>query len=129
MLIQKFQRLKNTFEKNYIATLTKSNQIRILFFTTHIITMMPRIYYNGIIAAYTTLIFEVSWFGIGWGKTPTIIRLLSIILGLIVDLLIMLYIKSIKQVYSSNVLYYTFADLILDTYKILKLNILYFLGR
>lgn len=82
----------------------------IVFLISYLISSGVRIYYNGFIPVFTTLAFEVSWFGIGWGKTPIIMRLATLIICTLLSQVSALYIINVKR-REHNIPVYSFMEI------------------
>lgn len=92
-----FIKKKNIFEKKVIYPMDFWHAMMIAFFIPFLISSGVRIYYNGFIPVFTTLAFEISWFGFGWGKTPIIIRLATFIICMFLGQISVLYIINVKR--------------------------------
>jgi len=69
---------KKRLEKKYIVPLDYFHILLIIYLFASIMGMSLRIRYNGF---YGTIVsaFEISWLGLGWGKTPWYVALLGTI--------------------------------------------------
>ena len=97
--ISHLKEYKKEFEKEYVIPLTLVNQFYFASIIGIIIGCGVRIYYNGFISVFTTLLFEFGWWGLGWGLTPVFMRLMSILVGGLFGLFSSLYVTNVKRVY------------------------------
>ena len=92
-----FIKKKNTFDKNFIYPMDFWHVLMICWLIGFLLGTGVRIYYNGFIPVFTALAFEVSWWGLSWGKTPLIMRLLSIIGAYLLGYTTWLYVINVKR--------------------------------
>jgi len=86
---------KNRLEKKYIAPLSFGQTLLIIFLVSTIVGYGTRIKYNGL---YGTLAasFQISWYGMGWGKTPWYVAVLSALLAGVLGALFGNYVTNTK---------------------------------
>ena len=93
-----FTKHKTDFEDKYIVPTQDYHILICVAIISCILGGGVRIYYNGFIPALT-LLFELSWFGFGWGKTPWLVALLANISGAFIGAFIGLYVINVKRRY------------------------------
>ena len=101
---------KNIFEKKVIYPMEFWHVMITAWFLGFLLGTGVRIYYNGFIPVFTTLAFEISWFGLAWGKTPIIMRLVTLIICMLLTQRSMLYIINVKR-REHNVPVYSFMEI------------------
>ena len=94
-----FKNNKKLFEEKYIVPMSGLSHFLFLAFVGGLLGGGIRIYYNGFVPTFTSLLFEISWWGLGWGITPIYIRALTALLGCVFGFTANLYIVNIKRKY------------------------------
>ena len=84
---------KKRLEKKYIVPLDYFHILLIIYLFASIVGMSVRIRYNGFYGAMVSA-FEISWLGLGWGKTPWYVASLADIFGAIIGGVFALYVTN-----------------------------------
>ena len=109
---------KKRLEKKYIVPLDYFHILLIIYIFVSIVGMSLRIRYNGFYGAMVSA-FEISWFGLGWGKTPWYVALFADIFGAIIGGTFALYVTN-TQLRFRNQEPVTFYQMYVLTYSALK---------
>ena len=86
---------KNRLEKKYIVPLSFGQTLLIILIISTIVGYGTRIKYNGLYGALAAS-FQISWYGMGWGKTPWYVAVLSALLAGILGALFGNYVTNTK---------------------------------
>jgi len=98
-LVNSFNAYKEYFEQKYIVPISPLRFAWIACLVGAIFGSVVRIYYNDLISVFTTLVFEFSWFGIGWGKTPIWAQLTTIFVAISANVIVFHYVTNVKRRY------------------------------
>ncbi len=109
---------KQRLEKKYIVPLDYFHILLIIYLFASIVGMSLRIRYNGFYGAMVSA-FEISWVGLGWGKTPWYVALFSTIFAAIIGGTFALYVTN-TQLRFRNQEPVTFYQMYVLTYTTLK---------
>jgi len=93
VLTNYYNKCKQHFEKKYIVPLDYFHILIIIYIFASIVGMSLRIHYNGFYGAMVSA-FEISWLGLGWGKTPWYVASLADIFGAIIGGVFALYVTN-----------------------------------